>query len=223
MLNKLNILSILSLCVIASVFCAVDVEIENKNVDRTIDIASQLVKVSYKITLDHKSKKTISNYVFLLPASDCEQLSFISARDSAKKELKLSLTKSKDDCTYSMTLPSSSGSPVVYIETVFAKALQPYPVEITQAERQLVRYFGNAYFYSPFKTVAQKTTIHLPSRNVESFTPVKPSAQADTQIVYGPYDNIPGNLITSLIILIHCIKCNLLCFSQFQTRSYCSL
>lgn len=201
MLIKLNILSILSLCVIASVFCAVDVEIENKNVDRTIDVASQLVKVSYKITLDHKSKKTISNYVFLLPATECEQLSFISARDSAKKELKLSLSKGKDACTYSMTLPSSSGSPVVYIETVFAKALLPFPVEITQAERQLVRYFGNAYFYSPFKTVAQKTTIHLPSRNVESFTQVKPSAQADTQIVYGPYDNIPGNLIHSLPLL----------------------
>jgi oligosaccharyltransferase complex subunit alpha (ribophorin I) len=175
-----------------TVYSAVDVEIENKNVDRTIDLSSQLVKVSLKITLEHKSKKPISNYVFLLPSNECDKLSFISARDSAKKELKTTLTRGASDCSYSMTLPAgqNSGNPVVYIETIFSKFLEPFPVEITQAERQLVRYFGNAVFYSPFKTLSQKTTVHLASRNVESFTQVKPSAQSDTQIVYGPYENI---------------------------------
>lgn len=192
-MNKSGFLALLVLCISSVVLSAVDVEIENKNVDRTIDLTSQLVKVSYKITLEHKSKKAISNYVFLLPTDDCDKLSFISARDSSKKELKLSLTKSASDCSYSMTLPGGQNSnPVVYIETIFSKALEPYPTEITQAERQLVRYFGSAVFYSPFKTISQKTTIHLASRNVESFTPVKPSVHSDTQIVYGPYENIAG-------------------------------
>jgi oligosaccharyltransferase complex subunit alpha (ribophorin I) len=191
-MNQRSILAFLVLCFSSAVLSAVDVEVENKNVDRTIDLTSQLVKISYKITLEHKSKKAITSYVFLVPSDDCEKLSFISARDSAKKEMKLSLTKGSADCSYSMTLPGGQSSPVVYIETVFTKALQPYPVEITQAERQLVRYFGNAVFYSPFKTLSQKTTIHLASRSVESFTQVKPSVQSDTQIVYGPYENIAG-------------------------------
>lgn len=192
-MNKSGLLALLVLCISSAVLSAVDVEIENKNVDRTIDLTSQLVKVSYKITLEHKSKKAISSYAFLLPTADCDKLSFISARDSSKKELKLSLTKGAGDCSYSMTLPGGQNSnPVVYIETIFSKALEPYPTEIAQAERQLVRYFGSAVFYSPFKTISQKTTIHLASRNVESFTPVKPSVHSDTQIVYGPYENIAG-------------------------------
>lgn len=192
-MNKPSFVALFVVAAIAAVYGAVDVEIENKNVDRTIDLTSQLVKVSFKITLEHKSKKAISSYVFLVPSADCDLLSFISARDSSKKELKLTLAKSAADCSYSMTLPAGQNSnPVVYIETIFAKALQPYPTEITQAERQLVRYFGSAVFYSPFKTLSQKTTIHLASRNVESFTQVKPSVHSDTQIVYGPYENIPG-------------------------------
>lgn len=193
---KLSIFAFFVLFASSAVLSAVDVEIENKNVDRTIDLVSQLVKVSLKITLEHKSKKPITNYVFLVPLKQCDKLSFISARDSSKKELKTTLTRGANDCSYSMTLPAGqNGNPVVYIETVFSKLLEAFPTEITQAERQLVRYFGNAVFYSPFKTVSQKTTIHLASRNVESFTQVKPSAHTDTQIVYGPYENVAGNIL----------------------------
>lgn len=190
---KLHIFAFFVLLGSSSVLSAVDVEIENKNVDRTIDLVSQLVKVSLKITLEHKSKKPITNYVFLVPLSECDKLSFISARDSSKKELKTTLTRGANDCSFSMTLAGQSGNPVVYIETIFSKHLEAFPTEITQAERQLVRYFGNAVFYSPFKTLSQKTTVHLASRNVESFTQVKPSAHSDTQIVYGPYENVAGS------------------------------
>lgn len=172
---KSSIVILLVIYANSAVLSAVDVEIENKHVDRTIDLTSQLVKVSYKITLEHKSKKPISSYVFLVPLNDCEKLSFFSARDSSKKELKVSIARTSHDCTYSMTLAGGQSNPVVYIETIFSKALEPFPSEITQAERQLVRYFGSAVFYSPFKTLSQKTTIHLASRNVETFTLVKPS------------------------------------------------
>lgn len=176
---------------------AIDQELENKNVDRTIDITTQLVKISYKITLEHKAKKPINNYVFAVPIKECNKLAFISARDSAKKELKLTLSRSATECSYSMTL-SSGSSPVIYIEAVLSRSLEPYPVEITQAERQLIRYFGNAYFYSPYKTLSQKTTVHLGTKSVESFTQLKPSNQADTQIVYGPYENIARKLIQKI-------------------------
>lgn len=192
-MNQWSIVSVLVLCSLVFVLGAVDVEIENKNCDISLDISSQLVKASYKITLEHRSKKPITSYSFLLLKDECEKLSFISARDSAKKDLKLSLSKAPTgECTWSMTLTGNSPNPVVYIETVFAKALKPFPSAITQAEKQLVQYFGNAYFYSPFKTTLQKTTVHLASRNVESFTLVKPASHSDTTITYGPYDNIPG-------------------------------
>ena len=91
-------------------------------------------------------------------------------------------------------MTGNAPNPVVYIETVFAKALKPFPSAITQSEKQLVQYFGNAYFLTPYKTVTQKTSVHLASRNVESFTMVKPASHSDTTITYGPYDNIPGKI-----------------------------
>ena len=188
----------MSLAVFAAVILcaqsAIDVEIENKNVDRTIDLTSQLVKISYKITLEHKTKKPITSYLFMVPTEERERLAFISAKDSSKKDLKLTETASPKGVTFSMTLPAGSTSPVVYIETVFSKSLAPYPTAISQTERQLVQYFGNVYFYSPFKTVTQKTTVHLSSRNVESYTQFKPAVHSDTTITYGPYDNVAGKI-----------------------------
>lgn len=189
-MKKLSIIVFLVFLTNSIIANTIDSEIENKNVDRTIDITSQLVKISYKITLDHKSKKPISNYVFVAPIDECNKLSFISARDSNKKDLKLTQSKSATECTYSMTL-SAGSTPTIYIETVYAKHLTPYPTEIPQSERQLVRYFGSAYFYSPYKTLTQKTVIHLASKSVESFTQHKPSSHSDTQITYGPYENVP--------------------------------
>jgi oligosaccharyltransferase complex subunit alpha (ribophorin I) len=167
-------------------------EIENKNVDVSIDVSSQLVKSTYKITVQSKNSKPVTSYTFALPRSDCDRLSFIAARDTAKKELKVSTPKkTTEDCSYQITL---NGANSIVVETVLAKALQPYPTAITQNEKQLVRFFGSAYFYSPYKTVTQKTTVHTGTRSVESFSPVKPSVQSDSSVVYGPYENVEGNL-----------------------------
>jgi len=182
---------ILSIFII-SAFGSIDADIENKNVDRTIDITSQLVKISYKITLDHKGKNNINSYEFVVPESERDNLAFIIAKDASKKEIKFTEGKSKYGVTFTMAIPGNSPNPTIYIDTVLTKSLKPYPTHITQSERQLVRYFGNLYFYSPYKTVSQKTTVLLSSRSIESYTLVKPYTQSDTSISYGPYDNIAG-------------------------------
>ncbi|XP_058446130.1 dolichyl-diphosphooligosaccharide--protein glycosyltransferase subunit 1 [Malaya genurostris] len=199
MFRSVVLLAVLAVCVL-SAQSAIDVEIENKNVDRTIDLTSQLVKISYKITLEHKSKKAINSYLFIIQNEERERLAFIAAKDSSKKDLKLTETPSPKGVIFSMTLPAGSSNPVVYIDTVFTKSLKPYPTSIAQTERQLVQYFGNVYFYSPFKTVTQKTTVHLSSRNVESYTQFKPVVQSDSTITYGAYDNIAAFSVEPLAV-----------------------
>lgn len=172
---------------------AVDVDLVNKNVDRTIDLTSQIVSINYKITLDHLNKRPITSYSFALSTKERENLAFIQVKDSSKRELKYTESKSSTGATYTIALPSSSSqNPVLYIETVFTKSLYPYPTEIAQSERQLVRYFGNVYFSSPYKTVNQKTTIHLATRTIESFTHIKPVQHSDRTLVYGPFENVEG-------------------------------
>lgn len=163
--------------------------VEHKNVERTIDLTSQLVKIGYKITLS--SAQDVSSYEFQVPAPLAEKLSFIGAKDSLKKKIKVGEAKKLDSGASSYTLQFAGGSPsVIYIETVFTKAQIPHPTHITQQEKQLVRFFGQLYFYTPYKTLSQKTTVLLSSRNVESYTQVKPVSHSDTTITYGPYENI---------------------------------
>lgn len=171
---------------------AIDAKIENKNVETTIDLTTQLVKVLNKITLVHTEKNafTGTSYTFAVPNDARDNLAYISVRDALKKELKTTEEKTNDGSFFTVSVTSSSPTPVLHVETVFTNSLQPYPTHITQNERQLVRYFGNAYFYSPYKTVTQKTTIQLASKAVESFTAVKPSSQSDGVVTYGPYENI---------------------------------
>lgn len=183
------------ICLIWSVQSAVDVDIQNKNVERTIDLTSQLVKISYKITLEHSAKKNINSYSFVVPTSDRNALAFISIKDSSKKEIKSTEETSSNGAVFLVNLPANAPTQIVFIETVFTKSLLPHPTEIQQSDRQLVRYFGNAYFYSPFKTLSQKTTIQLSSKNVESYTALKPSSQSDSTITYGPYENIARKFI----------------------------
>lgn len=162
--------------------------IEHRSVERTIDLTSQLVKVNYKLTLSGDA----SSYEFLVPASMSSKLSYIAAKDSLKKKIKVGEPKRIEATgALSYTLTFAGGSPsVIYIETVFTKALTAHPTHITQAEKQLVRFFGQLYFYTPYKTVTQKTTVLLSSRNVESYTQVRPVSHSDTTITYGPYENI---------------------------------
>jgi oligosaccharyltransferase complex subunit alpha (ribophorin I) len=198
MLIKTSLITFIVLCICNVGFTSVSPEIENKNVDISIDITSQLVKSTYKITLQHKNNKPISSYTFVLPKRECNKLAFIAARDTSKKELKLSAPKiTANDCSYEITV---SGTSTIVIETVQAKALEPYPTAITQNEKQLVRFFGNAYFYSPYKTISQKTTVHVGTRSTESFTQVKPSSQSDTSIIYGPYEDIAPNTKSDIVI-----------------------
>lgn len=172
----------------------IDSNIQNKNVERSIDLTTQLVKIQHKITLEHKEKKEFSGipYTFVVPAKEREHLSYISIRDALKKELKPIEEKISKGSAFTVILTSSSPTPVIHIETVFTKSLQPYPTHITQNDRQFVRYFGNAYFYSPYKTITQKTSIQLASKSIESYTIVKPSSQSENTIIYGPYDNVAG-------------------------------
>ena len=78
----------------------------------------------------------------------------------------------------------------VNVDSFFTHALKPYPTQIAQAEKQYVQFFGNAYFFSPYKTKTQTTTINCASSTIESYTKtVKPVSQTDSSISYGPFEN----------------------------------
>lgn len=168
----------------------------NKNVERTIDLTSQLVKITSTITLENTGKESVKNYLILLEDGTKHLLSYISVRDSLKQELSfkpVKISEGSNDEFYSVQLnqPLVSGRTVVLtLETVFTGLLLPHPSKITQKERQLVHYFGNHYFSSPYATAKQTTTVTIFSKTPENYSKLKPVAVSDSTITYGPYSDI---------------------------------
>jgi len=197
------------LCLLVTIASAVGDDLVIKNADRTVDITSQLVRVTHRLTLSNNGKSAVNTFNFLVDANAQKKLSFFKAQPADAKDTAdgLKATSSVDKSgvlTYKVSLanPLQAGQTVkVLVATVFANHLTAHPVEITQKEKQLVQYRGSAYILSPYKIVTQTTKVLLSSSNVESFTKVKPSAQSDTTITYGPYENIAPS--TQEDILIH--------------------
>lgn len=178
----------------------------NKNVERSIDLTSQLVKITSIITLENTGKESTRSYLIVLEPNAVDNLSYISARDSLKEELPVKPVKVSDQTNrtfYSVELkqPLASGRSVVLtLETVLTESLIPYPSRITQKERQLVRYFGNHYFYTPYSTTRQTTTVSLYSKTPENYTKLKPVALSDSTITYGPYSDVAPLTLDQMIV-----------------------
>ncbi|KAF7283324.1 hypothetical protein GWI33_000837 [Rhynchophorus ferrugineus] len=179
----------------------------NKKVERTIDLNSQLVKITGTITLENTGKEAVRNYLIAFERGLQGSVSYISVQDSLKNALKTSqvavVGSGTSEIFYNVQLkqsvePGKTGT--ILFEVILTKALQPYPSSITQKEKQLVRYFGNHYFYSPYDTRTQKTDVLVNSRAVESYSKLKPVGQTDSKISYGSYDNIPGFSVDTLSV-----------------------
>lgn len=84
------------------------------------------------------------------------------------------------------------------VETVYTLQLIPHPASITQKDKQLVLYNGNHYFYSPYPVKEQSTIVNLGTRNVESYTKLKPSSQSENIITYGSYEDVPPFSVVSI-------------------------
>jgi len=99
----------------------------------------------------------------------------------------------RDKKFYRIDLPKSlepGKETTVEVETVHAHAIRPYPSQITQAEKQFVKFTGNIYFFTPYKTSTQTTTVNCASSSIDSYTKERPSSQADKTVTYGPYDDV---------------------------------
>ncbi|XP_064606302.1 dolichyl-diphosphooligosaccharide--protein glycosyltransferase subunit 1-like [Liolophura sinensis] len=175
---------------------SINADLVNSKVDRKIDVASHLVKTSTSITIENKGKSAASSYLYTIEPNLRSKLAFISASvkdgDKKLKVLSTSVSSLKDHEVYRVSLsPALEGgkSVTIDVETVFSHALRPFPAEITQAEKQLVVYESNLYFYSPYKTTTQTSLVNLASSNIESYTKTKPVSNSDNTITYGPYEN----------------------------------
>lgn len=180
---------------------SVNKDIINKKMDRKIDISTQLVKISNKITLENSgtagSGGPVKSFLLALTQEEKDNVAFINAQ-SGGTNLKLSETRVqeyREIAFYKVELkdPLQPGKTVnIEVELSLTHFLEPYPAMIQQGEKQLVRYNGNHYILTPYATTSQTTTVTLSSPNIESYSRLKPTTHTDTSITYGPYEGVAG-------------------------------
>merc|ERR1711936_1241737 len=169
------------------------------SVDRSIDIASQLVKINTKLTLTNNGKGAISGFHYGLEEAAKAKLAFIGATvgSSEKTYLRTNSVQIKDSPAGAGFYRIESKKPLspkdsvtVEEETILEKALDLFPKELVQKERQLVLFKGNHYVFLPYKTKTQTTKVSLSGTSIESYSKLKPVSVSDAVITYGPYANV---------------------------------
>ncbi|EEC02477.1 ribophorin, putative, partial [Ixodes scapularis] len=199
----LRVVIALALCLSYAVVNCNDVvstSIQNTNVERNIDLASQLVKITTKVTVENKGSAPVKSYLVSLTSEEKGHLAFIGAVVS------LGLNKLLGNFARAGTSPGSvthhhyrvdlptplaAGKSVkLELEATFSHLVTPHPTHITQAERQLVLYQGNHYFLSLYPTQSQTTRVTLPSSKIESYSKLKPASQSESTVTYGPYEKV---------------------------------
>lgn len=179
-------------------------DLVNTKVDRTLDMTTHLVYVKNVITVENKATSgALKSYTFVVEPLHARNVAFIGAKlpaakgasDDESKKLNVVLVNqdSAKGSLYRIDFKSdlAAGKTLTFeVELTLFNLLRPYPDEITQTERQYVLFKGNHYYYSLYPTKQQTTVVSLASDKVESFSQLKPTSKSDSQITYGPYENV---------------------------------
>ncbi|XP_065222156.1 dolichyl-diphosphooligosaccharide--protein glycosyltransferase subunit 1 [Planococcus citri] len=174
------------------------------NVDRLIDISSQIVKVTNKISFENAGREPVPHFVFTVDPQSVDKLAIIKARVS-DLDVPLSVaevTIDKKKCwLIKFENPIDEGKrAVVDVYYSLIDYLQPYPTQITQRQKQFIKFIGNCYIYSPYPVSKVTTSIALGSKNIESFTRFEPSSYSDSHILYGPYKDLAPYSVNEVVI-----------------------
>ena len=176
--------------------------------DRTIDMSTQLVKISHKLVIQNNGQGVVKSFLFSIDPTLSQKVSFIEATfgNNDKTYLRVSEAKVQSDMDkafWKIELKSglaAGASTTVTVDVVLGGALEMFPAAITQKEKQLVRLTGNLYSFLPYPVTTQSTRVNLATSNLESYTKVKPVSLSDTTISYGPYSNIAAFTAAEMVI-----------------------
>lgn len=195
------LLFLIGCTVLASVNCDSNADLVNTKVERTIELVTNLARITNAITVENKAASgSLKSYTFVVEPAHAKHVAFIGAQlpgkeDLEKRKLNVALVSqdSNKGTLYRVDFKTelAAGKSLTFeVELALFNVLKPYPTEIAQGEKQYVLFKGNHYYYSLYATKSQTTIVNLASEKVESYSQLKPTAKSDSSITYGPYENV---------------------------------
>eukprot|EP01112_Ceratiomyxa_fruticulosa_P012202 TRINITY_DN3370_c0_g1_i1.p1 TRINITY_DN3370_c0_g1~~TRINITY_DN3370_c0_g1_i1.p1 ORF type:complete len:585 (+),score=115.06 TRINITY_DN3370_c0_g1_i1:127-1881(+) len=170
-------------------FINADGGIKNENVVRKIDLTTQFAKHNITITFKNEGTKGVNTYEVALLPTQIEHLSYITATSRGGSNLPIT----KGSKTFTVTFPKeiAAGSSATFnLFFVLTHTMSPFPTHISQFDHQFVKYSDNHFFYSPYQTATQETTVKLATSAVESNSELEPTTLRGDTLTYGPYTDV---------------------------------
>lgn len=165
-------------------------------VERTVDISSQLTRITSLINIKNYD---ISTPFILVSDQSRSKLAYMSVTSDGK-DLVVERPPNSDSEYRHFSVKLKKKSAQLTVLEVYTDALKPYPQEIAQSESQFVVYRGSHYLISPYKVTSQTTNVKLASTKVESYTKLKPSQLTGSTVKFGPYSNVAPYTVSELVV-----------------------
>lgn len=171
------------------------------NVECLVDLSTQLVKGECRVSLENNDDKHVNSVLYAFEPSMKSLISFVSAHqiiESNRLSLNVkpvTLPGHEDKQFYQIDFNTSrslksKGRASLVIEYILTNALYPHPEEITQKDKQLMMFYGNAYFYSPYKSLKSSIKYQTGTRRIEDYTNLNPVTLNSGDIIYGPHGSL---------------------------------
>ncbi|KAF7990971.1 hypothetical protein HCN44_000776 [Aphidius gifuensis] len=166
-------------------------------VDRTIDLSSQIAKTTIKLQITNPGKSSINDFIFTIDKLKQKNLSFIKASLSGTKKTKLDVVEveNNNEKSYKIIFKKpleAGGMTKIEIETSSTHEMVPFPKEITQREKQLVKFTDNVYLYTPYVVKKQTTKVLLATKNIRSYSKIKSHSLKESTVTYDIVDATNG-------------------------------
>ncbi|XP_019223466.1 PREDICTED: dolichyl-diphosphooligosaccharide--protein glycosyltransferase subunit 1B isoform X2 [Nicotiana attenuata] len=204
-------MAILRLALVFSIFTSLSLtrsspspspQLQIVNAERRIDLNSHIVKVFLTLKVENIGESPASEVLLAFSPTEADHLALVKAAAVASKKKKKSYLPLDVKPINLVDGPNGTKYYLVYLLKPLVKgeaislevlyllthSLEPFPVEISQSESQLVYYRDSAKILSPYPIKQQATFLKAPTSRVESFTRVEPTDRANTELRYGPYE-----------------------------------
>ncbi|KAL6980346.1 Dolichyl-diphosphooligosaccharide--protein glycosyltransferase subunit 1B [Sarracenia purpurea var. burkii] len=189
-------------------------ELQIVDAERRVDLTTHIIKVYLTLKVENIGASPASEILLAFPPTQVDHIALVKAAVTVGKKKKKSYSPLDVKPTevpeapnrtkyFSISLLnqlSVGGSVTLEVFYILTRSLEPFPLEISQSESQLVYYHDSAIILSPYHIRQQITFIKTPSTKVESFTRVEPTDLADTEIKYGPYEDRPPYSFSPIIV-----------------------
>lgn len=182
----------------------------NLKIQSRIDLSTQISRFNVHIMVENDSKSPQSDYIIQLEDNVRRNLVAISAySNTAKGAVDLEIASGNNGTFkigFQPALPQKAQAQFT-LQMICTNLVIPFPSSIEQKDIQLVRFAGNAYFYSPYPTNSVKTTYIFPPALSnpgpvswsKGFDPIVLS-EDKLSLTYGPFNNVPANSISDISV-----------------------